>query len=472
VISPVLIAAFTKVAFETDPKKKAKDVVAARFLAHLKREGAGTYSKALSPTSTAAKITSRVHPAWRSGHAQEVAKALVASAPEGWEKEAKADRPIDRVGRRMVQGAKAGAGLGALGGVADLAIRGGSLAAPVGGAVSGATVGGLAGGAFQSGVEAMDAIRRRHEAKQEKRADDPNEALTTRVKGMKQPRIATPRLPGASTKGQVPVNPFSGNWVKPVKKVAGIRHVKDLADVVTGAKYRRARARVDKVYDKRKKLQAAENKIRVLGFKVSEQGNSLPEPKLPDLGDHLSQEEFWKNHKKVMKLQSEHMDKKRALWREGERLRSHADSMRKSQAGHRLFRESQAAHQDLKKAEEQTRKAMKAGLVGTAALGTLATGYGLHRYMKSRKAKQQEKTATTVGDISSFGGDVGKAMLGAGALIGGGLLAKKTLSAATRPWEKEEKGPSTRAQSAAVHAVRGTTSALHDPAARWLASRR
>lgn len=50
-----------------------------------------------------------------------------------------------------------------------------------------------------------------------KAADDPDQALMTRVKGLKIPRMATPRL-RKGTKGQVPVNPFSGNWAKAAAK--------------------------------------------------------------------------------------------------------------------------------------------------------------------------------------------------------------------------------------------------------------
>lgn len=53
----------------------------------------------------------------------------------------------------------------------------------------------------------------------DKRADDPGEALKPNVKGLKMPRMATPRL-RKGTKGQVPVNPFSGNWTKAPTKVA------------------------------------------------------------------------------------------------------------------------------------------------------------------------------------------------------------------------------------------------------------
>lgn len=52
-----------------------------------------------------------------------------------------------------------------------------------------------------------------------KEASDPELAMLPKVKGLRNIRKATPRLPGMSTKGQVPVNPFSGNWVKAPKTV-------------------------------------------------------------------------------------------------------------------------------------------------------------------------------------------------------------------------------------------------------------
>lgn len=53
-------------------------------------------------------------------------------------------------------------------------------------------------------------------APDEKLADDPKMALTKRIPGMVQPRLATPRIT-KGTKGQVPTNPFSGNLVNPQK---------------------------------------------------------------------------------------------------------------------------------------------------------------------------------------------------------------------------------------------------------------
>lgn len=258
------------------------DQHAAKFLEHLKSRGAGSYSKTLSPTSAAARLMKK--PAL-SAHMQEVGRALVASAPEGTEKETKvasrprpdeddgdyAERMLHESGdlvsrrhapsgtvespkkgnrkalRRVAAGAVSGALLGSLRG-ANVAHRQGTgvarhssrllrqghydraaalLQAPQDNphvpAVAGAALGGLLGyGAHQ-------ALKSR-----EKKADDPAAALTTRVQGMKQPRTYSPRL-RMGTKGQVPVNPFSGNWVKPVKKLADAAFANDVGKTMLGA---------------------------------------------------------------------------------------------------------------------------------------------------------------------------------------------------------------------------------------------
>ena len=67
-----------------------------------------------------------------------------------------------------------------------------------------------------------------------KRGDDPALALLPKVKGLKMPRKATPRLPGASTKGEIPVNPFSGNWVKPASLQAAGKHLKGVGQAAGG----------------------------------------------------------------------------------------------------------------------------------------------------------------------------------------------------------------------------------------------
>jgi len=51
-----------------------------------------------------------------------------------------------------------------------------------------------------------------------KLADDPDAALLPKVKGLKSIRNNGPRL-RMGTKGQVPVNPYSGNWVKQPKNI-------------------------------------------------------------------------------------------------------------------------------------------------------------------------------------------------------------------------------------------------------------
>ena len=51
-----------------------------------------------------------------------------------------------------------------------------------------------------------------------KLADDPDAVALPRVKGLPSIRNNGPRLT-KGTKGQVPVNPFSGNWVKPPKNI-------------------------------------------------------------------------------------------------------------------------------------------------------------------------------------------------------------------------------------------------------------
>lgn len=66
-----------------------------------------------------------------------------------------------------------------------------------------------------------------------KKADDPSAALMPKIKGMKMPRMATPKIT-KGTKGQVPINPFSGNWVKPASLAVAGKHLKGVGHAATG----------------------------------------------------------------------------------------------------------------------------------------------------------------------------------------------------------------------------------------------
>ena len=57
-----------------------------------------------------------------------------------------------------------------------------------------------------------------------------------RISGLKMPRRFSPRLPGASTKGQAPVNPFSGNNVK-VASLSEFRTMQKFASAVAPYPY-------------------------------------------------------------------------------------------------------------------------------------------------------------------------------------------------------------------------------------------
>jgi hypothetical protein len=145
-----------------------------------------------------------------------------------------------RVAGRAAQGAGVGMGLGGLVGAAHLA-KGHPLIAMPAITALGTLGGGAVGGAFgtaehsakwrkarheKARVEHESALKSNPEYRQffeehglSKKADDPNAVSLPKVKGLPSIRNNGPKLT-KGTKGQVPVNPFSGNWVRPTQKMA------------------------------------------------------------------------------------------------------------------------------------------------------------------------------------------------------------------------------------------------------------